>query len=115
MKDMNMKTIKFRPELARMILAGTKTTTRRFFDDKDLRAGDHVELVNKETGEIFGVAVIEEVIEKPLRDLDDRDWDGHERFPSEAAMYAQYREYYPGREIGPDTPVKILHFSRTDG
>ena len=110
-----MKILKFRPELARMILAGTKTTTWRLFDDKDLQAGDRVELINKETGEVFGVAVLEEVVLKPLRDLDDHDWEGHERFPSEEAMYAKYREYYPGREIGPETMVKIRHFSRADG
>jgi hypothetical protein len=25
-------------------------------------------------------------------------------------MYAKYREYYPEHEVGPDAPVKILHF-----
>ena len=106
-----MKTVKFRPELTRLIMDGKKTTTWRMFDDKDLQAGDVIELMNKMTLQVFGHAVISEVVEKPLKDLDDADWEGHERFLSEEAMYAKYREYYPGREVGPDTLVKILHFT----
>ena len=105
-----MKTVKFRPELAQLIIEGKKTTTWRLFDDKDLQAGDVVKLMNKMTLQPFGRAVIATVEEKPLKDLNDADWEGHERFPSEKAMYAKYREYYPGHEVGPDTPVKILHF-----
>jgi hypothetical protein len=66
--------------------------------------------MDKATLQPFGRAVIREVVEKPLKALDDADWEGHERFPSEEAMYAKYREYYPGREVGPETSVKILHF-----
>ena len=104
-----MKSIKFRPALAQLIIEGKKTTTWRLFDDKDLKAGDRVELKNWETGEVFGRAVITEAHEKPIKDLDDADWEGHERFPNEVAMYETYRGYYPGREVGPETPVKIIH------
>lgn len=107
-----MKTIKFRPALAQLIIEGKKTTTWRLFDDKDLQTGDVVELMNSETKEIFGHAFITEVVEKPIKDLDDHDWEGHERFSSDEAMYAAYRTYYPGKEIGSDTLVKILHFAR---
>lgn len=34
-----MKTIKFTPELSEQIIAGTKTSTWRLFDDKDLTVG----------------------------------------------------------------------------
>lgn len=107
-----MKTIKFRPALAQLILEGKKTTTWRLFDDKDLQAGDVVELMNWETKEVFGRAVITETDEKSIKDLNDKDWEGHERFVNDEEMYAKYREYYPGREIGPDTLVKILHFTK---
>jgi len=106
-----MKTIKFRPALARLILDGKKTTTWRLFDDKDLQMGDVVELMNWETKEVFGRAVVTEVVEKPIKALDDHDWEGHERFSDEAAMYAAYRVYYLDKKIGPDTLVKILHFT----
>ena len=105
-----MKTVKFRPDLAQLIIEGKKTTTWRLFDDKDLQAGDVIELMNKATLKPFGHAVISEVVEKPIKAMDDADWEGHERFPSDEVMYAKYREYYPGREVGPETPVKILHF-----
>jgi hypothetical protein len=105
-----MKTVKFHPDLAQLILEGKKTTTWRLFDDKNLQVRDIIELMNKATLQPFGRAVISEMVEKPLKALDDADWEGHERFPSEEAMYAKYREYYPRREVGPDTPVKILHF-----
>lgn len=105
-----MKALKFHPALAQLIIEGKETTTWRLFDDKDLQAGDVIELMNKATLQPFGRAVIAEVAEKPLAALNDADWEGHERFPSDEAMYAQYREYYPGREIGPTTTVKILHF-----
>ena len=110
-----MKTIKFRPVLAQLILEGKKTTTWRLFDDKDLKTGDEVELMNWETKEVFGHAVITEVSEKAIKDLDDHDWEGHERFSNDEAIYAAYRIYYPGREIGPDTLVKILHFALQRG
>ena len=54
--------------------------------------------MNKATGEVFGRAVIATVVDKSIKDLDDADWEGHERFPSEEAMYAAYREYNPGRK-----------------
>ena len=105
-----MKTSKFRPELAILILEGKKVTTWRLFDDKDLRVGDELELINKETMKPFARAMIIEAKEKPLKDLTDADWEGHERFSSEEEMYKKYREYYPGHEIGPETTVKIIHF-----
>jgi hypothetical protein len=107
-----MKTVKFQPELAQLIIEGKKTATWRMFDDKDSQTGDEIELVNKATGEVFGRATISWVTLKRIKDLDDADWEGHERFPSEEAMYATYRGYYPGREVGPETVMKILHFIR---
>jgi hypothetical protein len=102
--------LKFRPSLAALILAGTKTTTWRLFDEKDLKVGDVIDLINKETGEVFAQAVITKAYEKPLKDLDDADREGHEEFPSDAAMNEAFRAYYPGRDIGPATPVKVVRF-----
>jgi len=105
-----MKTLKFRPALAQLILEGKKTTTWRLFDDKDLQAGDEIEFLNWETKEVFGYAAILEISEKPIKNLDDDDWAGHERFPNEEVMYAHYQEYYPGQDVGRNTNVKIVHF-----
>lgn len=104
-----MKTLKFMPHLAEMILDGEKTSTWRLFDDKDLSEGDELSLVNKETGKEFAKAVIIKVEEKKLKDLKDEDYDGHEKFESTEKMYETYRTYY-GDKVGPDTIVKMIDF-----
>jgi isopentenyl-diphosphate Delta-isomerase len=105
-----MKTLKFKPYLVEKILAGTKTTTWRLYDDKDIQVGDSIDVFNKENGDQFGVITVMHVYEKTLGTLDEADWEGHERFPSESAMYDEYREYY-GEDVGPETPVKIINFT----
>lgn len=105
-----MKTLKFKAELCRQIMRGEKTATWRLFDDKDLQAGDQVEFINKETMERFGRGEIVEVKTKTLGSLEDTDWDGHERYVSEAEMYREYRSYY-GDRVGPDSELKIIKFT----
>ncbi|KKW30012.1 MAG: hypothetical protein UY72_C0026G0004 [Candidatus Uhrbacteria bacterium GW2011_GWD2_52_7] len=105
-----MKVIKFRSELADMILQGKKTTTFRLFDDKDLRAGDEIHLVRWETGEEFGKTTIREAYEKTLGELTEDDFVGHERYVSEEEMYTTLRTFY-GDSVGPHTVVKIIRFT----
>ena len=105
-----MKTLKFTPELCAQIIAGTKTSTWRLFDDKNLRVGDKLTFVNKETLESFGTVEITHLYTKTLGTLEESDWIGHERFVSEDEMYATYRQYY-GDSVSPDTEVKIIHFT----
>ena len=62
--------------------------------------------INKDSGEQFGIATLGEVREKTLGTVSEADWEGHERFASEAEMYATYRKYY-GAAVGPETVVKI--------
>jgi len=105
-----MKTLKFRPHLCEQIQAGNKTSTWRLFDDKDLQTGDVLEFINKDTGTTFGTAIITSLYTKTLSTLEDKDWEGQERFASDAEMYTSYREYY-GDKVGPDSEVKILMFT----
>jgi hypothetical protein len=107
-----MKTLKFKPQLVEQILAGTKTATWRLFDDKDIQVGDIIDVFNKETGDQFGVVTITRVRTKTLGTLEESDWEGHERYESEAAMYAEYRSYY-GDTVGPDTEIKLIGFDFT--
>lgn len=53
-----MKTLKFTSQLVDEILAGNKTSTWRLFDDKDLKNGDKLIFINKDTGDQFGTATI---------------------------------------------------------
>ncbi len=104
-----MKSLKFMPSLAQMILQGEKTITWRLFDDKDLKVGDELTFINKATLEPFGTAVITSLHTKTLGTLTDEDWVGHEKFPSNEAMYANYRNFY-GDKVNEDTEVKIIAF-----
>ncbi len=105
-----MKTLKFVPELCEKILNGEKTRTWRLFDDKDLQVGHELQFVNKQTEVVIGSAVINNLKTKTLGTLEESDWEGHERYNSEAEMYETYRVYY-GDEVGPDTEVKIIDFT----
>ncbi len=53
-----MKTLKFASDLSRQILDGTKTSTWRLFDDKDLQVGDELLLVDSHENEAFAQAEI---------------------------------------------------------
>jgi hypothetical protein len=104
-----MKTLKFKPHLAELILLGKKTVTWRLFDDKDLQVGDELELVNSETKEKFAAAKIVVVREKQLREITDADYDGHETYRSQEAMLAEFKKYY-GDKVNNNTTVKIIRF-----
>lgn len=106
---MEKKTLKFRTHLADLVLAGEKNTTWRLFDDKDLTEGDEVDLINWNSSEKFGEAVLVKVWEKRMDSLEESDFDGHEKFANDDEMYKTYRTYY-GDRVGPDTIVKIIRF-----
>jgi len=106
---MEKKTIKFRDFLAELVLKGEKSSTWRLFDDKNLETGDDVDLLNWNTGEKFAEAILVSVREKSLGKLEPEDFEGHEKFESEQAMYDAYRTYY-GDRVGPDSLVKIIQF-----
>ncbi len=106
-----MKTMKFRGFKADMIIAGTKTSSVRLFDDKNLQTGDELELINFDTGKAFARAVITEIIEKPLKDISDADLVGHEPF-SDVGVYEGVKKYYEER-VTPYASAKIVRFRIT--
>lgn len=110
-----MKTLKLDHGLAELVRGGTKTTNWRLNDDKDLSVDDQVEFIdkvepkNRASWEIFGLATIDSVVNKRLGDVDETDRSGHEEYESEAQMYKALRQYY-GKDVGSETPVKIIKF-----
>ena len=104
-----MKTLKFKSHLVPLILSGEKNVTWRLFDDKDLQPGDELELVNKDTLQKFGEAVISDIREKALGNITDADFNGHEKFENTEKMYETYRLFY-GDRVTPETIVKIIQF-----
>jgi hypothetical protein len=104
-----MKTLKFRPHLAEMILKGEKTTTWRLFDDKDIQKGDQIALVNWETKEEFARAEVTDAWEKKLGEVNMKDFEGHEVFKDREEMLSEYRRYY-GDTVDWNSPLKIIQF-----
>lgn len=104
-----MKTLKFAPDLVPLVLDGSKTSTWRLFDDKDLTEGDELSLIDRGTGGEFARATIFSVKETTLGSLTDEDYEGHEPFESDEEMYKTYEKYY-GTKVGPETQLKIIRF-----
>jgi hypothetical protein len=104
-----MKTLKFSSHLVDPVLSEEKDSTWRLFDDKDLREGDELSLVERNTDREFAKAVITSIREKKLKDLVESDFSGHEKYESEEKMYETYRGYYGDRVI-PDSVIKIIKF-----
>jgi len=93
-----------------LIKNGKKTSTWRFFDDKNLAVGDIVTLVKRPELVPFGTAKIEAIIEKRLDELTEEDKRGHESYVNDEEMYKKFSFYY-SKEVRGDTLVKILRFN----
>jgi hypothetical protein len=104
-----MKTLKFKGFKAEWVLEGTKTSTMRLFDDKDIQVGDDLEFINSDTTEVFARAHVTNVIEKKLGELEDIDFEGHEKWDNQDEMMKSLHGYY-GDKVSLDTPVKVLQF-----
>jgi ribonuclease HI len=113
-----MKTLKFDHELAKLIIAGEKTSTWRLYDDKDLSVDDEIKFIDKvnpadsKTWQMIGEGIVTEVIEKKLGSVTEDDMKGHEAFDSREQMLNVYKDYY-GERVTFDTPVKIVFFKFT--
>src|SRR4029079_676044 len=106
---MSHQSLKFAPHLIQSILTGKKTATWRLFNDKDLKAGEVIDLIQRPELKVFAKAKIRSIEEKPLGRLTQSDWEGHERFSSDEEMYKTYESYY-NRPVNADTIVTIIRF-----
>jgi hypothetical protein len=106
---MERKTLKFRDCLVDLILTGKKNVTWRLFDDKNLQKGDLIDLINWNTKEKFGEATVVDIREKKLKEIEEGDFEGHEKFLNQEEMYSTYRNYY-GKKVNGETIVKIITF-----
>lgn len=103
------KYLKFDEEQIQDVLSGKITTTIRMRDDKDLREGDHIVLIDRDNNDEFARADITMVYEKKFGDVDENDLQNHTQYESLIHMYEKYFEYY-GEEVNDETPVKIIRF-----
>lgn len=103
------KTLKFAPKLVRQILAGEKTSTWRVWDEKNLQAGNTVDFINKKTLKKFAQAKLIEVKEKKFKDLEEKDYAGHQKYSSLNEILKEFNQF-SDRSVTPETLVKIIKF-----
>ena len=103
-----MKALKFKHDFVKEILEYRKTTTWRLFDDKNLMAGDELELVDRDSNETFANAVITDIQEKKIRDLTEEELKNHDYTNTEDVL-TSHRGYY-GDKVNLNTDVKMISF-----
>lgn len=104
-----MKTLKFSPALIQEITQGNIYSTWRYNDDKDITVGDELQLLNSQTSEVFGYALVNEITVKRIKDLTDNDFIGHESYQNSDEMLAEFRKYY-GSEVTTDSIIKVVKY-----
>lgn len=105
--------LKFTPELMRMVQEGTKWSTFRLHA-KDLRVGDTAKLLtrySKKEVNAFGFARITKVYKIKIKDIP-IDQDGHETYESDHERLAKYRSYY-GNEVNNNSELTVYEFKKT--
>src|SRR5690349_3052111 len=111
-----MKTLKLDHAPAQEVLAGSKTSTWRLYDDKELSVNDDVRLIDKvnpadpDTWKVIGTAHIVSIVQKRLGDVGRDDYEKHEAFTDHWQMLQTYRKYY-GPQVDNDTVIKIIRFT----
>lgn len=109
------KTLKLDHDLATAVRAGTKRTTWRVFDEKNISVNDQIELVDKvdpsdmATWQIMGTAIVDQVLEKRMEAITSAEMAEH-GYNSYDELYASFTNYY-GDSIGPQTAIKIISFT----
>jgi ribonuclease HI len=115
-----MKTLKFDHQAAQQIAEGTKTSTWRLYDDKQLSVNDDFKIVDKvdledsRTWKAIGTGKVAEIVEKRLGDVSPEELTGSENFSGKNDALNYYRSLY-GERVTLDTPVKIINFKFQPG
>lgn len=104
-----IKTLKFKNHLINKILDGFRSSTWRLFDDKNLQIGDELHFLSSDTGKKFAKARIEAIKIKKMGELQEADFEGHEKYKDQDDMLKHYRGYY-GDKVTLDTEVKMIKF-----
>lgn len=113
-----MKILKVGHKVAKLIAEGTKNTTWRVNDDKNLSVNDKIGIVDKvnpkdpDSWRIIGIAHVNKILEKRLGEIEPPELGKGEDFSSKSEMFEIFKKYY-GPEVNEQTPVKILEFNFT--
>lgn len=114
-----MKTLKFNHDSAKLITDGSAWFTWRIFDDKQLSVNDEVQCIDKvdpsdrETWSPIGIAVIESITEKRIRDITDAERTEYENVYGKIDdVLAILSEFY-NKDVTDQDVIKIITFSFT--
>ncbi len=102
--------LKFTPELTRLIQAGTKTSTIRL-EPKQLVEGDYAKLItriSKDEVQAFAVAKITRVETAKLKDVP-LEQEGHEPYASQDEKLKDFQKFY-GTTVTDETEFTTYHF-----
>ncbi|HLD14955.1 MAG TPA: ASCH domain-containing protein [Candidatus Nanoarchaeia archaeon] len=102
-----MKKLRFAPHLVPLVLNGSKTTTWRLFDDKDLQVGDEFEMLHSETQEKFATGKIISINITKFKNLTESDHKGHKSYKD---VIKAYQKYYSDKKVDGNTELKIIKF-----
>ncbi|NCT55452.1 ASCH domain-containing protein [bacterium] len=102
------KRLKFADPLVPLVLNGSKNTTWRINDDKDLQPTDILSLQKTDQTQ-FAEAKILWVKETTFSELTSEDKKGHEPFKSDEEMLKTYSKYY-SMEVNLSTRLKVVKF-----
>ncbi|HSW65888.1 MAG TPA: ribonuclease HI family protein [Bacillota bacterium] len=111
-----MKSLKLEHSVAQRVQRGDITSTWRLYDDKDLSVNDQVALIDKvdpknpATWKLVGIAHIDTVVQKRIRDLEEADYAAAELGGKMDNILASLRQYY-GPQVDLSTPVKIIRYT----
>ncbi len=110
------KQLKFEHQQALDIRSGRKSATFRFFDDKNIRVGDSLEIIDKvesdnpASWQKIGTIRVTEVLEKLVQDIYAGDWAGTETYSNLEDFLQTMRDLYK-QPIELQTPLKIIRFT----
>jgi ribonuclease HI len=111
-----MKRLKLDHKIAGLVRNGSKNSTWRLYDDKDLQVNDQVELIDKvdpgnpSTWTSVGIARIDKIIEKRLGEIAKEDVQGRGGHVSREERLKNFQRHY-GPQVTFETAVKIIHFT----
>ena len=111
-----MKKLKLNHNLAESILKGLTSSTWRLFDDKDLAVNDQVVLVDKvnsrdpKTWVDIGVATIDNIIQKRLKDITQDDLKEHKGFTTKGEILKMSGILWPRCDLANTHQIYSFYF-----
>ncbi|MFH1601843.1 MAG: ASCH domain-containing protein [Candidatus Shapirobacteria bacterium] len=103
-----MEKLRFSDPLPNLVLEGSKNTTWRMDDEKNIEVGDLLSFC-RVNGEEFAKAELFGVKETTFGQLTEEDKSGHEPFSSDREMYETCSGYYE-KKVTPKTKLKVIKF-----